>query len=90
MHATLSPKGQVVLPVAMRRRLRLDPGGTVEIEERSGGIFIRPAGSRPLPPARGTTQDLLAAIRAGTFAPGADWARIKAGVARRARAARVK
>ena len=88
MHATLSPKGQIVLPVAMRRRLRLDPGSIVDIEERAGGIFIRPTGSRPLPPAKGTCGDLLADIRAGKFATGVDWDLIKAGVARRARAAR--
>lgn len=85
MHATISSKGEIDLPAAMRRRLRLYPGATVEIEERAGGVFVRSAGRRPLPPAKGTTTDLLADLRAGTFAPGVDWARVKAAVARRAR-----
>lgn len=88
MHATLSPKGQIVLPAALRRRLRLGPGATVDIEERAGGLFIRASGPRPLPPAKGTAADLLALIEAGKFGVGVDWARVKAGVARRARAAR--
>ena len=85
MLATISPKGQIVLPVAMRRRQRLEPGATVDIEERAGGVFIRPSGSRPLPPAKGTGADLLRQIDAGEFAVGVDWARVKAAVARRAR-----
>lgn len=85
MHATLSPKGQIVLPVAMRRRLRLDPGSTVDIEERAEGVFIRSAGVRPLPPPRGTAAQLLADVRAGRFAPGLDVGRVEAAYGRRAR-----
>ena len=85
MLATLSPKGQIVLPVAMRRRLHLNPGSTVDIEERAEGVFIRPAGPRPLPPAKGPGADLLRQIDAGEFGVGVDWVRVKAAVARRAR-----
>lgn len=81
MLATLSPKGQIVLPVSMRRRLRLDPGATVDIEERAECVITRAAGHRPLPPPRGT---LLADVRSGGFAPGLDVAQVEAAYARRA------
>lgn len=83
MHATLSAKGQLVLPVAMRRRLRLAPGATIELDERAGGVFLRPVGSRPLPPPKGTCADLLAL--GDKFGAGVDWDRVKAAVSRRAR-----
>jgi AbrB family looped-hinge helix DNA binding protein len=43
MQLTLSSKGQIVLPVHMRRSLRLRPRARLEAEERDGGIFLRPA-----------------------------------------------
>lgn len=43
MQLTLSSKGQIVLPALMRRRLRLKPRSKLEIEERDGGLFLRPA-----------------------------------------------
>lgn len=46
MEATLSTKGQIVLPAAMRRRLGLRAHSKVEIEERADGLLIRPAGRR--------------------------------------------
>ncbi len=84
MLATLSPKGQIVLPVAMRRRLRLDPGATVDIEERAECVIIRAVGHRPLPPPRGTAAQLLDDVRSGCFAPGLDVAQVEAAYARRA------
>jgi AbrB family looped-hinge helix DNA binding protein len=42
MQSTLSSKGQIVLPAPMRRLLGLKPKSKVLIEERDGGIFIRP------------------------------------------------
>ena len=44
MQITLSSKGQIVLPAALRRLLGLHPRAKLEIEERDGGLFIRPAG----------------------------------------------
>ncbi len=38
--------GAVVIPVAMRRRLGLVEGSDVIVEERNGGIFVRPAATR--------------------------------------------
>jgi len=43
MTTTLSGKGQIVLPAPMRRGLGLRARSRVVIEERDGGIFIRPA-----------------------------------------------
>jgi len=42
MQITLSSKGQIVLPAAMRRFLGLKARAKLEIEERDGGLFIRP------------------------------------------------
>ena len=47
MQLTLSSKGQIVLPAPMRRRLRLKARAKLEIEERDGGLFIRPATASP-------------------------------------------
>jgi AbrB family looped-hinge helix DNA binding protein len=42
MQTALSSKGQIVLPAPMRRLLGLKAKSKVLIEERDGGIFIRP------------------------------------------------
>jgi len=47
MQLTLSSKGQIVLPAPMRRRLRLKARSKLEIEERDGGLFLRPAKAVP-------------------------------------------
>ena len=47
MQLTLSSKGQIVLPAPMRRRLRLKARSKLEIEERDGGLFLRPADTLP-------------------------------------------
>ena len=47
MQLTLSSKGQIVLPAPMRRRLRLKARSKLEIEERDGGLFLRPAKAGP-------------------------------------------
>ena len=47
MQLTLSSKGQIVLPAPMRRRLRLKARSKLEIEERDGGLFLRPADAAP-------------------------------------------
>lgn len=43
----VGPKGQVVLPKAIRERLGIEPGDEVTVESRDGGIFVRrmPRGS---------------------------------------------
>ena len=40
--------GTIVLPAALRRRLGLEAGAKVIVEEREGGILIRPAVPLPL------------------------------------------
>ena len=42
MHATLSPKGQVLLPSAARRRLRGGRDKRLSVELREGGVLLRP------------------------------------------------
>lgn len=40
----LSPQGQISIPAEVRRRLRLEPGGTIEWNALdSGEIIVRPA-----------------------------------------------
>jgi AbrB family looped-hinge helix DNA binding protein len=43
MKATLSSKGQLVLPAEVRRQLRLSRGQRLEIEVRDGAVVLRPA-----------------------------------------------
>jgi AbrB family looped-hinge helix DNA binding protein len=43
MQVAVSSKGQLVIPAPMRRRLRIRARSKVDIEERDGGLFIRPA-----------------------------------------------
>ena len=42
MQTTLSSKGQLVLPSAVRRRLHLSQGERLSVEFREGGILLRP------------------------------------------------
>ncbi len=46
MQVTLSSKGQLVLPAHIRRRLRLKAKARLELEEREGGVFLRPVKAR--------------------------------------------
>ncbi len=40
---TITPKGQVTIPVSLREELNLKPGDRVIYEKSSGGILIKPA-----------------------------------------------
>lgn len=42
MRATLSSKGQLVLPAEIRRQLRLARGEALTIELRDDGVLLRP------------------------------------------------
>jgi AbrB family looped-hinge helix DNA binding protein len=42
METTLSSKGQIVLPAAVRRQLRLVQGERLAVEFRDGGVLLRP------------------------------------------------
>lgn len=54
MKTTLSSKGQVVLPSAVRRKLGLVAGATLDVALEAGRIVLEPAGERPRPPRLGT------------------------------------
>lgn len=41
-------RGTVVLPAKLRRKLGLDEGALVVVEERDGGVLLRPAIARPV------------------------------------------
>jgi AbrB family looped-hinge helix DNA binding protein len=43
---TVGRRGTIVLPANMRRRLGLDEGALVVVEEQGGGILLRPAVAR--------------------------------------------
>jgi AbrB family looped-hinge helix DNA binding protein len=42
MTTTLSSKGQLVLPAAARRKLKLSAGERLSVEMRDDGVFLRP------------------------------------------------
>ena len=42
-HLTISKKGQVTLPVELRKKMGLEAGGTVIAEEKSGELVLRAA-----------------------------------------------
>ena len=45
MHSTISTKGQITVPSAIRSELGLAPGTRVEFELREGGVLLRKGGS---------------------------------------------
>ena len=44
----IGKRGTVVIPAKLRKRYRLDVGGTMLIEEREDGILMRPAVTTPI------------------------------------------
>lgn len=46
--ATLSSDGRIVIPVALRRQLGLEPGAELVVELRRGNLVLRPADSNEL------------------------------------------
>lgn len=40
---TISSRGQITLPVALRKRLGIETGGVLIAEEREGEVVLRPA-----------------------------------------------
>jgi AbrB family looped-hinge helix DNA binding protein len=46
MRTRVSTKGQVALPGAIRRRLGLQPGDTLDVSVKSGHIVLAPHGTR--------------------------------------------
>jgi AbrB family looped-hinge helix DNA binding protein len=44
----IGKRGTVVIPAKIRKRYKLDEGGTMLIEEREDGILMRPAATTPV------------------------------------------
>lgn len=44
MQATITTKGQVVIPIEIRRKLDLTSGAQVRVEEKDGVILLKPTG----------------------------------------------
>jgi len=53
MKTTLSSKGQVVLPFAVRRKLGLLPGAILEVALEANRIVLAPVCETPRPPTLG-------------------------------------
>ena len=49
MKSTISTKGQVTVPAAIRSELGLAPGTRVEFELREGGVLLRKGGVKDHP-----------------------------------------
>jgi len=49
----LSKKGQVLIPKALRRKLRLEPGGRVHLSEEGGRLVITSVPPDPIQAATG-------------------------------------
>ena len=47
---TMSTKGQVILPKAVRESRKWASGTKLIVEERSDGVFLRPVRENPFPP----------------------------------------
>jgi AbrB family looped-hinge helix DNA binding protein len=53
-------RGQITIPKAIRQRLGIKPKSVVILEEREGGILIRPAATIPI---RALTEEELSGMR---------------------------
>jgi AbrB family looped-hinge helix DNA binding protein len=47
MKLRIDKQGRVLLPKYLRERLRLHAGTTLDVEEHSDGLVLRPAGKQP-------------------------------------------
>jgi AbrB family looped-hinge helix DNA binding protein len=43
--ARVSTRGQVTIPVELRRELQLEPGDALAMEVREGKLYLRPEGA---------------------------------------------
>lgn len=68
MKVTVSEKGQIVIPIELRRKLNIERGSKLEVRSRGGVIEIEPLAKHPILSLRGKlkgktslTQDLVKA-----------------------------
>jgi len=66
MYSTLTSKGQITLPAALRRKLGFEPGLRVGIDEVDGGVVVSPI--RPMSSVRESARREM--IAAGTVGQG--------------------
>jgi AbrB family looped-hinge helix DNA binding protein len=59
----LSSKGQVVLPLSIRRNQKWEPGTQLTVEETAHGVLLRPA--KPFPPT--TFDELIATLEKNKY-----------------------
>jgi AbrB family looped-hinge helix DNA binding protein len=65
MVITIDSAGRVVIPQAIRRRLGMEAGARLEVEEADGGVILRPASMVRVE----TADDGLPILRATADAP---------------------
>ena len=53
-----STKGQVVIPIEVRRELGIEPGSCLEVQVRDGAVLLRPVPDDPITRAYGVLRDL--------------------------------
>jgi AbrB family looped-hinge helix DNA binding protein len=51
--ATITAKGQVVIPALLRKKLHLQKGSTLTVTEENGKIVLEPSGVDPVAAGRG-------------------------------------
>jgi AbrB family looped-hinge helix DNA binding protein len=78
----LTPKGQILVPKHLRRKLGLKPGGKVHLDEEDGRLVLTPVPADPIEAATGFLK--------GRFSLTQDLRREHAEEARRERKARAR
>jgi AbrB family looped-hinge helix DNA binding protein len=64
MIATITTKGQIVIPIEIRRKLGLVCGSQVKVEEKDGVILLKPTGKAVFSKLKGSiNEDLLSDLK---------------------------
>lgn len=74
VHTRVGKRGAVVIPVAIRRRLHLEEGTIVTIDEREEGVLLKPVAAGPTAAERHRFFEQLTAQVAATRADAQAWA----------------